>query len=230
LFEIPPRQEGEEGMAVIPPWRKPHKTGKKQSEWVLGESEIFKVAYNHLKSLGWRVVSEPPVYSRSADGGAIKDGVTMVIEAKRTANFKLMHQIMVDRSFADIALAVVGRMPKVDCEPANKIIAAGIGLWVIQGGDVVVLSEPRAGYEPIKNWRDSFKRVCEEQNEDCFGGVPNMSGTGPAQACLKLVREYKLKYPKASWREMFEKIPNHYSNHRSFQGSMSLCEQREART
>lgn len=36
------------------------------------------------------------------------------------------------------------------------------------------------------------------------------------------VEEYRRKYPKVTWKELYEKIPNHYSSYRSMQGAMRM--------
>ncbi|GAG36697.1 unnamed protein product, partial [marine sediment metagenome] len=59
-------------------------------------------------------------------------------------------------------------------------------------------------------------------------GKPNRKGVGPAQECWRNIIKYRAEHPKATWRELFQKIPNHYSNHKNMYSAMRMLQERLA--
>jgi cysteine synthase len=51
-------------------------------------------------------------------------------------------------------------------------------------------------------------------------------GEGPAIECSRAVDQYRKAHPGASWLEIFENVPNHYSHHRSLAQAMKQVTER----
>jgi len=57
-----------------------------------------------------------------------------------------------------------------------------------------------------------------------IAGKPTLKGEGPAQECYERVQKFKQAQPKATWKEVFENVGNHYANPRSMAGAMRMVE------
>jgi hypothetical protein len=58
------------------------------------------------------------------------------------------------------------------------------------------------------------------------GGYPNRLGKGPAQVVYDRVQKYREQHPDATWKEMYNNIPNHYASHNSMSGAMKSVKKR----
>lgn len=92
---------------------------------------------------------------------------------------------------------------------------------------VQVLLEPTLGPYNHNYWRDKVIACLKVMTPGGIGGQPTLEGEGPAQLCYAAVQRYKKAHPKATWREIFSNVPNHYSSYRSMSGAMAGVELRE---
>jgi hypothetical protein len=101
----------------------------------------------------------------------------------------------------------------------------GIGVLRVIGDTVVEILEAKSS--GISKWYyEAVTEMMSRMPPGGVGGVPDRKGKGPAQRVERLVEEYRQGHPTATWKEMFEKIPNHYASCQSMRTAMSLMDVR----
>lgn len=183
----------------------------------LPEASICAAAVEHLRSDGWRVVCEVPFHGRAIDAAATKMGKLILIEAKTSFTRSLKQQVQGLSFYADFALSVVGTKPRADTLAWCK--DESIGVWMIRAGAVVELVAMRTNAKAFARDQSMIHRVLT-MNEATAGGVPNLKGIGPAQEVQAEIDAYRAEHPKATWKELFEKVPNHYVSASSMASAM----------
>ena len=58
---------------------------------------------------------------------------------------------------------------------------------------------------------------------------PQQKGEGPAQDVWKRICAYRSQRPDATWRELYDNIPNHYASHKNMYSAMRFLRERMAR-
>ena len=110
--------------------------------------------------------------------------------------------------------------------PTKKGIekAKNIGIGIIKVTDKVeIILDPN----PIsKSWRNGnkIKSILSQIEPGGIGGMPCIRGVGPAQSVFDEVQKYKETRPKATWRELYKNIPNHYCSSSSMYNAMRTVE------
>ncbi len=176
-----------------------------------------------LRAKGLRVYSEVPCYGRSVDLVGIDGaGVMTAVELKGSLTHRVVRQAYETGIFARWCYCAVGRTPK----SLARVAELGLGLLVVRNGAVHELA--RATHSDA-TWAAAVKSAalsCQGPESDAPGGIPSLPGEGPAQECLRKVREYLQANPRATWREIWRDVPNHYGNSRSMQCAMGRVNDR----
>jgi hypothetical protein len=166
------------------------------------------------------MVCEVPWHSRSIDAGGTKDGDLILIEAKTSFTIGLRQQLNGLPFYAHFALGVVGSKPRGDAtEWCGKW---GIGLWMVRGIEITELAPMRRQSAPTLSLMDRIQRM----PEGVGGGRPNLKGIGPAQETQAEIDKYRATHPGATWKELFENIPNHYVSAKSMASAMKNNQER----
>jgi hypothetical protein len=144
----------------------------------------------------------------------MKDGDLMLIEAKTSFTIGLRRQLNGLPFYAHFALGVVGSKPRGD--GAEWCAKWGIGLWMIRGMEITELVPMVRQAAPNLSLVDRILHM----PDGIGGGRPNLKGIGPAQETQAEIDKYRAAHPGATWKELYEKIPNHYVSAASMASAM----------
>lgn len=189
------------------------------------ECELCRVAGDHLRAQGWRVVAELPFWERSVDLAATRGELVFLIEAKTSFTRRLRSQVYGALLHTNYAVALVGTKPRA--EALRWAGVHGIGVWQVIDGRLVVLLEPVLqcnGTYSIARMRERMLRMPEAVT----GGMPCIAGAGPAHAVEAATKEYRATHPGATWAEVWRAVPNHYVSAKSMQSAFYSNRQRRA--
>jgi hypothetical protein len=105
-----------------------------------------------------------------------------------------------------------------------------VGVLQVRGDVVLELLVPEGisneNYWNLCNKRYRVKILDRLRRMESGGiaGLPNIKGTGPAQSVYDRIVEYRRENPKATWKAMFEVVPNHYASFQSMRQSLKMIE------
>jgi len=204
----------------------------------LRESDMSKPLEEWIRGQGYEVYVEVPDYycNRRFDMVGRKGDDLLIIEMKTSLTKGVIHQ----------AQRATMQSRKVYCAVASDPKQAGIdrcaemkvGVLRVIGDAVMVLLEAgEASYwkwdEGLPNsiaerYRQKLRDRLERMEEGGIAGKPSEKGEGPAQKVYRQVLECRRQNPKATWREMYEAIPNHYASAQSMGSSMVKLERFKA--
>lgn len=192
------------------------------------EFELSAPIEKWLKTQGMKVYVEVPVYSYSAIDMVGKVGNKIIaVELKLSLSKKVIHQAWLNTSFVNFSWCAVPTKPKQKGIDICKKRGLGI-LQVLKNGDVIIIIDAVCKNPPFEPHKSSVTRYLEDADEGGVGGHPNRKGVGPAQDVKRQIDAIRLLEPNITWQELFDRIPNHYSNYRSMQTSMHILEDRLA--
>ena len=184
----------------------------KQEDWVLKEKELFPPLKEWLNNQGFKVYTEVS----NMDVVARKDNDYIGFELKMSCSKTVIHQAYRTKTICGKAYVVTPVMPRK--ESFAQCQKYGVGIIRINGS-IEILSEAQAWdhrliehYLKPEHW--------EQMTEGDISGTPNLKGEGPAQCLLKDIKKYLELNPKAGWEQIYNNVPNHYSNFRSLANSM----------
>lgn len=210
------------------------------------EAALFAPVKAELEARGYTVYAEVPWPLRPAsiDVVALAEGRwPVIVELKMGFTRRLLEQCSLALLATPYVYAAAPTMPRGSFLAwAEKI---GIGVARVFSDGVEVLGKPKIGRgrwphpsrvrnyrsRRVPSYRSRIVKACVESNgyyQSKVGGVPNHKGTGPAQSVWRAVRAYRTEHPAASWRELYEEIPNHYAHMESMRGAMRTVDQRRA--
>lgn len=197
----------------------------------LREMELYQPMKEWFIKQGYQVRPEYWLYNHCFDAIAVKENIVIAIDMKMTLSKKLYLQIRKGHTFADFSYSVVATKPRRNADMFKQMVHEGIGILSIRNNKVYKILESIKS-EEFKNYsgfhdyhRDAIEYVRRTKDEG-VGGKPILKGTGPAQYVWKLIQGYRLKHPKATWKELYKNVPNHYCNYRSMQSAMSMLKRR----
>lgn len=184
------------------------------------EIKLSDPVSDYFTDLGYDVYAEMPIptSARCCDLIALKDEIIIAIELKTSLSMQVIRQAYSINIYVDYAYVAIGTNPKQKSIDACK--RYGIGVIKIKNGKISVIHKP----EYKKPWRPVRKMLLERLSKYEPGGIagyPFQKGIGPAIECHRLVAEYKEANPKATWKEIFEKVPNHYASSASMASSLN---------
>lgn len=182
------------------------------------ESDLYEPVKAWLKGQGCtKVVPEVPFYYSPIDVVGIGKDLVIGVELKVSLTRKLIHQACTIQVACD--RVYVG----VPTQPRNLARATELGLGVLRvhEGQATLLSE--SDNKHMMDWnKERIAETCARMSEKGIGGVPCLEGVGPAQDCKRAADEYRAKNPNATWRELFERVPNHYASHDSMRNALTI--------
>lgn len=155
-----------------------------------------------------------------------KEQDIICVELKTSLNRKVYYQAYGNNLITYKSYAAVSSLPKQ--KNIDAFDFAGLGILRIQDNSVSIILHPRDTDSVNAPTVEMMHKRLDLYTEGGIAGFPNMKGNGPAQECNRKIIEYKEKYPSATWKEIFEKVPNHYRSYRSLQSSMSAVKMRQA--
>jgi len=182
------------------------------------ESDLAKPVANWLRSNNYTVYSEVPFWHRCIDMVGLNklDNICVVELKLKYSKVGVKQAYTCNLATANIYLAVSNKPSKKSIEYCKKI---GVGLLQVTNKvEVILLPSDTKIYETAKK---HLIKNCLSLEPSDDAGKPCMSGCGPARFVGDCVYDYVKRNPKAGWKEIYENIPNHYSNHKSLACAMS---------
>jgi hypothetical protein len=188
------------------------------------ETDLSEPISLWLINLGYTPYTEVPVpyCARRVDFIARKNSELLAIELKQTLTKAVIHQAYICDLITPLRYAAVGTLPR----PAGikRCSELGIGLLSVINQQVSVILEPEIRHS-IRRDRNhhpsSIHNLLDRTTPHGIAGRPCLKGEGPAQSCFNKVTEYRKQHPRASWKQIFAAVPNHYANEKSLASSMS---------
>jgi len=179
---------------------------------MLHEYKLYQPVKKLFESKGYSIYTEIPVLhsNRYVDIGVLKDNIVIAIEMKMSLTKKVIWQAHSCNLFADYIYIAIPTKPR-DIEKCTKY---GIGIIQIINQEAHILVEAKKIETWYNNYRKDFIKMCLQSNNN-MAGLPTLKGQGPRIECIKKVKEYLLNNPKASWKELYNNIPNHYCHSKS---------------
>lgn len=185
----------------------------------LREAELSPAVSAWLRSLGCTVYAECWGIDHI---GMRDDGSLICVEMKTSLTRQVVRQAMYHLSItSDVYIATASRPRELSLERPKLY---GIGVWA--AGSVVLAPNPDGEYRKHISPRnvERIQRALRNHTPDGIGGLPTLKGDGPAIRCRAACREYLREHPAAGWRELFDKVPNHYAHYRSMRGAVGPIE------
>jgi hypothetical protein len=184
------------------------------------EADLYLPVKKWLEEKGYSVKPEMPVYNNNVDVVGVKETHVIAVELKKCLSHQVRYQARRNDDFADETWVAIGTIPKRSS--VKEAAKDGIGVLVVIGEAAAVWLEadPSKHHPPVERHK---KRILEKHPRlpDGIGGFPCRKGKGPAQEVKRRVIEYRKEHPKATWKELFEHVPNHYASHRSMCTSLN---------
>ncbi|MEE9159879.1 MAG: hypothetical protein V3U60_16030 [Gammaproteobacteria bacterium] len=186
------------------------------------ESEMTVRMGRWFEAWGYQWWVEMPSCGSCIDMIGRRGNFLVAIEMKVCLSWKVIRQAALAQLDAHESYVAVLTKPKnTSLEKCRRV---GVGVLRV-GRDVQVLVSPRNKH----TFEGHIKNMLRYTDEfECGGvaGLPCLLGGGPAQDVYRKVQAYREAHPKATWREVFDKIPNHYSHVASMQGAMRIVRER----
>jgi len=199
------------------------------------ESDLSKPVSDWLAAKGYVPYAEvafPRDSARTIDIVARKDNELILVELKVSLTPSVISQTFMCDLITSQRYAAVGTRPTR--KGIDRCRQVGIGLLSVRDGRVNVLLHPQITDDMGQGWvREDYSRLIHEtldrMTPNGIGGVPCMKGVGPAQECYDRVQAYKAGHPKATWREIFANVSNHYSSYANMYSGMRFVAERRAK-
>jgi len=175
------------------------------------ESRMFLPVKRWLRHQGFRVFGELPLFYRTVDVVAHKRNELVCIELKLNLTKKVIRQAASCQLVTERAYVGVYSNPR-NVDQCRKL---GLGILRVHGAQVDVVLEPAARFAPSGPWVQRTLDACQAAQEAGYqghGGVPCQAGIGPAIDVEAVIKSYRRRHPKATWREIYNTIPNHYAS------------------
>jgi len=183
----------------------------------LKESDISIPVADWLESGGFTVYSEVPVpYCYSiADLVGKNQSIIRIVELKTSWSDKLFRQCYEKLIIThDVWAASITRPKK---STLNKFMKFNIGmLFVGPNNKIEIIAFPvQEAFNSINYYTNKMLDILQRISPSKDGGKPCTLGNGPAQECEKMINAYKILHPSATWKEIFNNVPNYYSSPQS---------------
>lgn len=192
------------------------------------ESDLSEPVSDWLVARGFTPYAEVPVPywgPRVIDLVGRNGSELIAVELKRCLTRSVIHQTYICDLITDQRYAAVGTRPsQTGIALCRK---QGIGLLSVRNGAVSVILNPRpSGFatgerDAIRqDWAKKINAVLDHAEPFGIAGMPNRKGVGPAQECYNRVQEYLATNERASWRQIFANVRNHYVSPKSMCSAM----------
>lgn len=176
------------------------------------EADLFPIVSNWLIAQGFRVYAEVHYKRHDIDVVGDKPGKQVAIELKPSFTRNLKSQLQICKRGTHWVYSCTFSMPR------KKNLAwckrMGIGVLVVKGRTLVVLSEPEQIGKSV-TWIN-----LKHAPQNIIGGVPSGEDKHPARDVYERISAYLVKNGETDWDEAFAAVPNHYAHAYSMQSSM----------
>lgn len=190
---------------------------------VLREVELSEPVRKWLEGRGYTAYAEVPFLYYTPDWVGMKGEQAVIVEMKVSLTKQVIRAAAVQQIYADLTYAAVKTNPMVKGLQSCK--KHGVGVLTLRDGEMVeILQAQRFKGGPSGSWRKKLMERIGGLEPGGVAGKPTLAGEGPAIDCHARVQEYKAAHPKATWKEIFENVPNHYASPKSLAGSMAKVE------
>ncbi len=175
------------------------------------ENKLAKPVADWLRERGFTVYAEVPWSSAVFDFLCVnKNDILLAVELKVSLTDTAFRQAKRHAGIVDASYVAVGTFPKH--RQLMKCHAAGLGVFIIRGGVCdCIISAPYTNTPP-PDIKLRLLSAMQSSTPSDNAGLPNMKGVGPAQDCLCRVEAYRQAHPDADRTEVFNNVPNHYSD------------------
>jgi hypothetical protein len=196
---------------------------KKQNDWRLTEVNLAQPVADYFTARGYQYAQE----WFNIDFVFLKGEQIIAVELKKSLSKKVIQQAA--RAYFDAHLAYCAMPSKPRPESIERARKAGVGVMLVRPEGVEILLEAPVNEWMSKHYVARNLRLLKEAaaagylGQEIIAGRPNMAGEGPAQKCKIRVNEYLKKNPKATWKEIYTNVDNHYSSARSMQSALGKC-------
>jgi len=190
------------------------------------EAKLSASVCDWIMRRGFEVFTEIGFYSSSIDIVGIDFDLPYVVtvELKTNLSRKVIHQAYRSGIYANEAYCAVPTKPKLLNIDRCKRLKIGV-LRITDRVEVISPSFCETRFN--RTWQKKLLERAKHYPRGGMGGLPCEDGKGPAQEVYTEVQRLKKENSKLRWRDLFDLIPNHYSNYRSMQTAMYLVEQRQ---
>lgn len=195
------------------------------------EADLYPIIKKSFKNDGYSVFAEVACNYRGVDLVAVKGDEHIAVELKKSFNDHVLRQATWDANYFDkvyvafpVRKAILFHSDDVYWGLRESVrdrydycLKRGVGIiQVLPSGMVYEALEPTQQRTirklDLKHYIDA---------DDDVGGVPYQKGVSEGYHELESIKKYVIAHPDASWREIYENVPNHYSSHTSLSSSMS---------
>lgn len=191
------------------------------------EADLAKPVADWMRSRGYIVYAEVPLFGRCLDFVGIKGMDIICVELKTSLTKYLVRQAYTNQLVTTEVYVGVGTRPrKTSIDLCKKY---GLGILSVKNSTVIVVHKPTLRYEPMSGQRKRLVDLCKLLGPSDDAGKPQQAGKGPAQDCQQRIDEYRKTHPKATWKEIYLNVPNHYCNVNSLYGAMRMARERKWR-
>ncbi len=191
------------------------------------ETELAKPVADWMRSQGYTVYAEVPLFGRCLDFVGIKERNIICVELKISLTKYLIRQAYTNQLITTEVYVGVGTKPrKTSIDLCRKY---GLGVLSVKNNTVTIMLKPTQRYEPMSGQRKQLVGLCKLLKPSDDAGKPQQAGEGPAQDCQKRIDEYRKIHLNATWKEIYRNVPNHYSNVSSLYGAMRMARERKWR-
>ena len=194
------------------------------------EAQLYKPVKKYFELKGFQVKSEYPFYNRRIDVVASKNNTVLAIELKQNLTKKLLYQALDGELFADYTYVAIKSNPHKHSNLFAKFKTFGIGILLVKQMKIKVILKPR---KQIPVWQKLHQKAIEyilHAKDIGIAGRPCLKGKGPAQHVWELIQKYRQQHPKATWKELYNKVPNHYISVGSMYNAMRSLKRRSRMT
>lgn len=187
------------------------------SGWVCRkESDLSGPVCDWCRSLGYVVYCEIPIHGTCVDIVATRGDEIIAIELKTSLSRDVLSQAMRAQIFANQVWCGVPTRPRSLVIPQKR----GIGIVRVVDGLVQVISHASENRKYLFGGsRREIMRVLATRQPGGVGGLPTSINDGPAQQVARLVAP--LRVQGLRWKEIYDRVPNHYANWQSMQSVMN---------
>jgi len=182
-----------------------------------------------LGGLGYTVYTEvlSPYGGGPIDMVGLRAGL-VIVEMKTSLTSTLIRQASIGQLLSTTVYCAVASRPRHDgIQRCQKL---GLGVVSVRDNHVNVICEPghgRGGRSLVHQYYvQQIKRRLEHMEPGGVGGLPCLEGVGPAQDVERRIAEYRQQHPRATWKQIYQAVPNHYSSYQSMCSAMRMVAER----
>lgn len=195
------------------------------------EADLFPIVKANFKRQGYSVYAEVAHFLRGIDLVAVRTEEHIAVELKMSFNDHVVRQahwntLSFDKVYIAFPLTkpvlyhndeVYWKLKESVRNRYDRCVREGIGIYQILPHGLIFEALEAKQQNVVKRMDFTHHK---ESVED-VGGLPSQKGVSAGYYELENIKDYVRAHPSASWREIFENVHTHYSNHTSLAGAMS---------